>query len=134
MPNRCSSDRQTPLRVMAPKMPKVARMVRRVQRLGGGLVSVTAISRRGSSRGPRRSRSRIGSGSLKIPPARAAVGMGDQPGGPVRFVAVEPRIDGIGVAWLQEPGSGDAMGGLALGDLQDGRAALADIGAWVVVP
>jgi hypothetical protein len=60
--------------------------------------------------------------------------MGDQAGGPFGLVAVEPRIDGIGVAWLQEPGFGDAMGGLALGDFQDGRAALADVGAWVVVP
>jgi len=59
--------------------------------------------------------------------------MGDQAGDPLRLVAVEPRIDGIGVAWLQEPGLGDPMGGLALGDLQDGRATLADIGAWVVV-
>src|SRR3954452_24260833 len=104
MPNRCSSDRQTPLGVMALKMSKVARMVRRVQRLGGGLVSVTAISRRASSPGPRRSRSRIGSGALKITPARGAGGVVDHPGAPVRFVAVEPRIDGIGVAWLQEPG------------------------------
>jgi hypothetical protein len=60
--------------------------------------------------------------------------MGDQAGGPLGLIAVEPRIDGIGVAWLQEPGSGDTMGGLARGDLEDGRAALADIGAWVVVP
>jgi hypothetical protein len=59
--------------------------------------------------------------------------MGDQPGDPLGLVAVEPRIDGIGIAWLQEPGSGDTMGGLALGDLQDGRAALADRGALVVV-
>jgi hypothetical protein len=60
--------------------------------------------------------------------------MGDQPGDPLGLVAVEPRIDGIGVAWLQEPGFGDTMGGLALCDLQDGRAALADLGARVVVP
>jgi hypothetical protein len=60
--------------------------------------------------------------------------MSDQAGDPRRFVAVEPRIDAVGVARLQEPGSGDPMGGLALGDLQDGPAALADIGAWVVIP
>jgi hypothetical protein len=59
--------------------------------------------------------------------------MGDQPGDPLRLVAVEPRIDGIRVAWLQEPGSGDAMGGLALGDLQDRRASLADLRTRVAV-
>src|SRR5689334_12869823 len=103
---------------MSRKMSKVARMVRRVQRLGGGVVSVTATSRRASSPGPWRSRSSRGWGSLKVPPAPAALGTGDQPGDPLGLVAVEPRIDGIGVAWLQEPGAGDAMGGLALGDLE----------------
>ncbi len=108
-------------------------MVRRVQRLGGGVLSVTAISRRASSPGPWRSRSRIGWGSLKMPPAPAALGMGDQAGGPLGLVAAQPRVHGIGVAWLQEPGSGHAMGGLPLGDLEDGGATLADIGALVVV-
>ena len=59
--------------------------------------------------------------------------MGDQAGDPLGFVAVEPRIHGIGVARLQEPGLGHAMGGLPLGDLQDGAAALPDVGAGVVV-
>src|SRR6476469_6264029 len=106
MPNRPSRARQTPPRVIPLKMSKVARMVRRVQRLVGGVLSVTAISHRASSPGPWRSRSRIGWGSLKMPPVPAALGTGDQPGDPLGLVAVEPRIDGIGVAWLQEPGSG----------------------------
>src|SRR5215467_5496859 len=114
-------------------MSKVARMVRSVQRLGGGLWSVTAISRRASSPGPCRSRSRRASGSLKGPPAPAALGVGDQARRPLRLVAVQPGIDGVRVAPLQEPGLGHAMRGLSLGDLQDGGAALADVGARVVV-
>src|SRR5262249_32833406 len=132
-PNRRSNARQTPPRVMALKISKVARMVRKVQRLGGGVPSVTAISRRASSPGPRRSRSRIGWGARKGPPAPAALGTGDQAGDPLRLVAAQPRIHGIGVARLQEPGLGHAMGGGPLGDLQDGGAALADVGARVVV-
>src|SRR5215831_14102751 len=133
MPNRRSRARQTPLRVIPLKIAKVARMVRRVQRLGAGVESVTAISRRASSPGPWRSRSRRGWGSLKMPPAPAALGMGDQPGDPLGLGAAQPSRHGIGVAWLQEPGAGHAMGGLPLGDLQEGGAALADVGAWVVV-
>src|SRR5262249_16395973 len=133
MPNRPSRARQTPLRVIRRKASKVTRTVRRVQRLGGGVLSVTAISRRASSPGPSRSRSRRGWGSLKMPPAPATLGMGDQAGDPLGLVAAQPSIHGIGVAWLQEPGAGHAMGGLPLGDLQDGGAALPDVGAWVVV-
>jgi hypothetical protein len=59
--------------------------------------------------------------------------MVDQAGGALGLVAVEPSIHGIGVAWLQEAVLGDVMRGLAPGDLQDGGAALADVGAWVVV-
>jgi hypothetical protein len=108
-------------------------MVRGVQRLGGGVLSVTAISHRASSPGPWRSRSRRGWGSLKMPPAPAALGMGDQAGDALGLVAIQPRIHGIGVARLKEPGAGHAMGGGPLGDLEDGGAALADVGAWVVV-
>jgi hypothetical protein len=59
--------------------------------------------------------------------------MGDQAGDPLRLVAVQPGIEGIRVARLQEPGSGQAMGGLPLGDRQEGGAPLADVGARVVV-
>src|ERR1700722_19198341 len=134
MPNRRSRARQTPLRVISLKISRVARMVRKVQRLGGGVESVTAISRRASSPGPWRSRSRTGWGSsLKMPPAPAALGMGDQPGHPLRLVAAHPSVHGIGVARLQESGAGHAMRGEPLGDLRDSGAALPDVGAWVVV-
>jgi hypothetical protein len=75
----------------------------------------------------------MGWGSSKIPPARAALGMGDQTRGPLRLVVIQPCVHGIGVARLQEPGGGHAMGGLAVGDLQEGGASLADIGTRVVV-
>ena len=111
----------------------VPRMVRNFQRLGGGLVSVTAISWRASSPGPWWSRSRRSSGSTKRPPTEAALGVSDQPGRPRRLVAIEPGIHGIGIAWLQEPARGDLMGSLAVGDLQERGAPLADIGTRVVV-
>src|SRR5580765_6300281 len=132
MPYRCSRARQVPLRVKWLKMSKVARMVRSVQRLGGGLESVTAISWRASSPGPRRSRSRIGSGSSKIPPARAALGMGDQSRRPLGLVAIQPCIHGIRVAWLQEPPGGHVMGGLAVSDLEDGGPSFPNIGSSVM--
>src|SRR5262249_51983369 len=111
----------------------VTRRVRNVHRLGGGLASVTAISRRASAPGPWGSRSRRTSGSSKVPPVGAALGMGDQPGGAGCLVVPEPCIHGIGVAWLQEPPCGDVMGGLAVGDLQQRGSPLADVGPPVVV-
>jgi hypothetical protein len=68
-----------------------------------------------------------------MPPAPAALGVGDQPGAPLRLVAAQPCRHGIGVARLQEPGPGPAMRGEPLGDLQDGGVALPEVGAWVVV-
>ena len=68
-----------------------------------------------------------------MPPAPAALGVGDQARDPLQVVATQPCIHGIGIAWFQEPGAGHAMGGLPLGDLQEGGAALPDVGAWVVV-
>jgi hypothetical protein len=59
--------------------------------------------------------------------------MGDPTRGPLRLVVIRPCVHGIGVAWLQEPGGGHAMGGLAVGDLQEGGASLADLGTRVVV-
>src|SRR3954470_20168096 len=105
---------------MSRKGSMVTRMVRRVQRLGGGQVSVVAISCRASSPGPWRSRSRIGSASLKMPPARAALGMGDQALGPRGVVQVEPGVEGVGVAGLQQAVLGDPMRRIAVGDLQQG--------------
>jgi hypothetical protein len=108
-------------------------MARSDQRLGGGPESVAAISRRASSPGPWWRRSRMGRGSFKIPRARAALGMGDQPRRPLGLVAAQPGIHGVGVARPQEPIDGHATGGLAVADLQDGRAWLPDVGAGVVV-
>jgi hypothetical protein len=61
------------------------------------------------------------------------MGMSDQPGHPLGLVVADPCIHGIGIAWLEEPGPGHAMGGLTVGDLQDGGGPLADIGARVMV-
>ena len=66
----------------------------------------------------------ISPAELKMPPAGAALGMGDQPVGPRRLEAVQPCIHGIGIAWLQESGDGHVMGGLAVGDLQERRPGL----------
>jgi hypothetical protein len=74
-----------------------------------------------------------GWGSLKGPPAGATLGMGDQPGEARGLVPAQPRIHGIRVAWFQEPMSGHAMGGLALGDLEHRGATLPGVGAIVVV-
>src|SRR5215831_16050698 len=112
---------------------KEARMVRNVQRLGGGLVSVTAISCRASSPGPWWSRSISGSGSPKAPPAEAALGVSDQSGRSRRPISIEPCINGIRVAWFQEPLGGDIMRGATVGDLQERGPALADVGALVVI-
>jgi hypothetical protein len=59
--------------------------------------------------------------------------MGDQPGYPLGLVVIQPRIHGIGIAWLQEPLGGHVMGGLAVSDLEDGGPPFPDIGARVMV-
>ena len=59
--------------------------------------------------------------------------MGDQPRGPRIFIPIEPGVEGVGVAWLQQAPSGHAMRGLPLGDLQEGGGTLANVGAIVVV-
>jgi hypothetical protein len=76
----------------------------------------------------------IGSAELKRPPAGAALGMGDQPLDPRGLVEVEPGVDGVGVARLQQPVPGDTMRGIAVGDLQESRATFADVGAGIMVP
>jgi hypothetical protein len=52
---------------------------------------------------------------------------------PEPLVQVQPAIDGIGVAWLQEAVAGDGVGRLPISDFQQGGAAFADIGPRVVV-
>jgi hypothetical protein len=75
----------------------------------------------------------IGSASSKRPPAGAALGVGDQPRSPRIFIPIEPGVEGVRVARLQQALSGHAMRGLPLGDLQDGGGALANVGAIIVV-
>src|SRR5262245_38316129 len=117
---------------MPRKTSKVTRMVRRVQRRGGGQVSVVASSWRASSPGPWRSRSMIGSAALKMPPAGATLGMVDQPLAPRGLVPVEPGVDGIGVARLEQAVLGHPVWRVARGDLEEGGAPLADVGAGIV--
>jgi hypothetical protein len=59
--------------------------------------------------------------------------MGDQPLDPRGLVQVEPGVEGVGVAGLQQPVLGDPMRRIAVGDLQQGGSALADVGAGIVV-
>jgi hypothetical protein len=61
------------------------------------------------------------------------LGMGDQSGGSRDLVQVEPGVDGVGVARLQQTEPGDPMRRFTLGDLQQRRPTLADVGAWIVV-
>jgi hypothetical protein len=50
------------------------------------------------------------------------------------LVHIEPAIDGIGVARLQEAMPGDRVRSLPIGDFQQGGTPFADIGPRVVVP
>jgi hypothetical protein len=59
--------------------------------------------------------------------------MGDQPLDPRGVVQVEPGVEGVGVAGLQQAVLGHAMGRIAVGDLQQGGPALADVGSGIVV-
>jgi hypothetical protein len=59
--------------------------------------------------------------------------VGQDAGDPFGLEAVEPVVDGVGVAGPQQPGAGHGMGGGSGGDLEQGGAALADIGSGVVV-
>jgi hypothetical protein len=63
----------------------------------------------------------------------ATLGMGDQPWDSRDLVEVEPGVDSVGVAWLEQTVVGDPMRRFALGDLQQGRPTLADVGAGIVV-
>src|SRR5262249_43347729 len=115
----------------------VARMVCRVQRLGGGPCAVAAACWRASSPGPWCKRSwstcwRCWS-RLKTPPAIAAVLVGEQARGPFVLVVVEPGVDGGGVAGAEQAGVGHGMRGLPVRDLEQGGTALADGGLGVVV-
>jgi hypothetical protein len=49
------------------------------------------------------------------------------------FVPIEPAIDGIGFAWLQEAMTGNGVGGLPIGNFQQGGAAFTDIGPRIMI-
>jgi hypothetical protein len=50
-----------------------------------------------------------------------------------RNEVVEPSIDGVRVAVTEQSLGGDRVGGQAIGNLQQGGAAFADIRAWVMI-
>jgi hypothetical protein len=57
----------------------------------------------------------------------------EQAGQALGLVAVEPVVDGIGIAGPQQPLEGHRMGAASAGDLEQGRTAFADIRSRVVV-
>src|SRR5215510_4387408 len=111
-------------------------MPSRVQRLGGG-PSVRPVTCRASAPGPWCSRSWSSSrgslAELKMAAAVAAVLVGEQAGQALGLKAVEPGVEGVGVARAEQAMAGDGVGRQAVGDLEQGGAAFAHIGAGVVV-
>src|SRR5437764_6207999 len=62
-----------------------------------------------------------------------ASGPHGQPGGSGVEVAVDPGADGLGASAPQQAGGGDVGDGGAVGDLEDGGGAFADVGLGMVV-
>ena len=109
-------------------------MARKVQRLGGGPLVVAASSCWASAPGACCKRSCNSSVRSKGPPMGTALLEPEHAADAEPLIQIQPAVDGIGVARFQEAGAGDRMGALAIGHLQLGGTALADIGARVVVP
>jgi hypothetical protein len=59
--------------------------------------------------------------------------VGQQAGEPFVLVIVEPSVDGVGVAMVEQTGVGHGIRGVAVGDLEDGGTAFPDVGLGVVV-
>jgi hypothetical protein len=59
--------------------------------------------------------------------------VGEQAREALRLEAVEPGVDGVGVAGAEQAAAGDGVGREPRGDPKEGGAALADIGPGVVV-
>jgi hypothetical protein len=57
----------------------------------------------------------------------------DDAGETMLFIKVEPAVDGVGVARLEETGAGDGMGRVTVSDFEDGGTAFTDIGFGMVV-
>src|SRR5262249_42335596 len=104
-----------------------------VQRPGAGAVGSAAAGAGTSGLGPCRRRSCSSSRRLRPTPAVAAVLVGQDPPQAVSLVAGEPGVDGVGGAGLGQAPTGGGVRGEAIGDLQQGGAALADNGVWVMV-
>jgi len=67
-------------------------------------------------------------------PACPAMLMGGDAGNSFLGKAIHPVVERIRPPRPQQPLPGHRMGALALGDLQQGPAALANVGSWIVVP
>ena len=59
--------------------------------------------------------------------------VGQEAGEPFVLVVVEPGVDGVGVALAEQAGVGHGIRGVPLSDLEQGGAALTDLGLGVVV-
>src|SRR5262245_30704445 len=109
-------------------------MVARVQRLGAGPWGVGAVTFWASGPGPWRSRSWSSSlRSSKALAAEAALLVSEQAVESLGEEGVQPGVDGVGVAWPEEAGAGDGVGGVAIGDLEQSGGAFTDERLGVVV-
>src|SRR5690349_2175546 len=111
----------------------LARMVRKLQRGGGPVCSLRPNSWRASSPGPCWSRSWSSSRWSKTPPLGAAMAVGDQAGHPFGLINVQPAIETVRVAGLEQAVGRHRMRTEAVGNLEHGGGAFADIGARIVV-
>src|SRR5690242_7928167 len=108
-------------------------MPRKVQRLGEGPSLVGALAWRASSPGACCKRSSSSSVRSKTHPMLAAVLEQPDAADAQALVPGEPLVDRIGVAGFQQPVPGHRMGGLAIGNFEQGGTALAYVGARIVI-
>src|SRR5262245_47291305 len=108
-------------------------MVRNAQVLGLGPCAVLATSARACSPGPCRNRSSSSSRVSKSPPTRPTLLVAKQPFQSCLPVVVQPAVDCIRVARLQQAVTGDSVGREPIGDFQYRGTALANIGSWIVI-
>jgi hypothetical protein len=71
--------------------------------------------------------------SSKALAAEAALLVAEQAVEPLGEEGVQPGVDGVGVAWAEDAGASDGVGGGAVGDLEQGGSAFTDEGLGVVV-
>src|SRR5215213_408796 len=111
----------------------LTRIVRKVHELGVGPSTVVDTSARASSPGPCRNRSSNLSRCSKTPPTRATLLVAEQPIQSGRFIVVQPAVDSIWVARLQQAVACHCMCRLPTGDFQHGGTAFAHKRMRVVV-